>query len=145
MQSQEISYLCNWHPELTHNYDYSLNTNRTNLTNLYSCHSCYSCSYNYTWIRDKIRNLLFKYWEEIIQIYFYAELISQKNASLLPSPYIPFLTEESLFCHQREPLFFKRRKSDIFCSKKFAMSLIRAIFAFGNGREMKLQSCELLR
>jgi hypothetical protein len=53
----------------------------------------------------------------------------------LPSPHIPFLTQESLFCHQREPLFFKSGKSDIFCSKKFAMSLIRAIFAFGNWRE----------
>ena len=66
-------------------------------------------------------------------ICFYAKLISQKNAFLLPSPHIPFLTQESLFCHQREPLFFKSGKSDIFCSKKFAMSLIRAIFAFGNG------------
>ena len=36
----------------------------------------------------------------------------------------------------KEPLFFKRRKSDIFCSKKFAMSLIRTIFAFENGREV---------
>ena len=69
-------------------------------------------------------------------ICFYAELISQKNAFLLPSPHIHFLTQESLFCHQREPLFFKSGKSDFFCSKKFAMSLIRAIFAFGNGREM---------
>ena len=93
-------------------------------------------SYNYTWIRDKIRYLLFKYWEESIQFCFYAELVSQKNAFLLPSPHIPFLTQESLFCHQREPLFFKSGKSDIFCSKKFSMSLIRAIFAFGNGREM---------
>ena len=54
----------------------------------------------------------------------------------MPSPHIPFLTQESLFRHQREPLFFKRRKSDIFYSKKFAMSLIRAIFAFENGREV---------
>ena len=110
-----------------------LNTNRTNLTNYYSC---YSCSYNYTWIRDKTRYLLFKYWEESIQICFYAKLISQKNAFLLPSPHTPFLTQESLFCHQREPLFFKSGKSDIFCSKKFAMSLIRTIFAFENGRGM---------
>jgi hypothetical protein len=44
-----------------------------------------------------------------------------------------FLTQESLFCYQREPLFFKSGKSDIFCSKKFSMSLFRAIFAFGNG------------
>ena len=73
------------------------------------------------------------YWEDSIQICSYAELISQKNAFRLPSPHIPFLTQESLFCHQREPLFFKSGKSDIFCSKKFAMSLIRAIFAFGNG------------
>ena len=73
------------------------------------------------------------YWEESIQICSYAELFSQKNAFLLPSLHIPFLTQESLFCHQREPLFFKSGKSDIFCSKKFAMSLIRAIFAFGNG------------
>ena len=63
----------------------------------------------------------------------------------MPSPHISFLTQESLFCHQREPLFFKRRKSDIFYSKKFAMSLIRTIFAFGNGREAKQQSFELLR
>ena len=47
--------------------------------------------------------------------------------------------------NQREPLFFKRRKSDIFYSKKYAMSLIRTIFAFGNGREAKQQSFELLR
>ena len=69
-------------------------------------------------------------------ICFYYELFSRKNAFPLPSPHIPFLTQESLFCHQREPLFFKRRKSDIFCSKKFAMSLIRTIFAFENGREV---------
>ncbi len=37
---------------------------------------------------------------------------------------------------RREPLFYKRGKSDIFCSKKFAMSLFRAIFAFGNGRKV---------
>ena len=46
------------------------------------------------------------------------------------------VTQEGLFCHQREPLFGKSGKNDIFCSKKFAMSLFRAIFAFGNGREM---------
>ena len=82
-------------------------------------------------VRITIREFGIKY-----DICFNAKLISQKNAFLLPSPHIPFLTQESLFCHQREPLFFKSGKSDIFCSKKFAMSLIRAIFAFGNGREM---------
>ena len=45
-------------------------------------------------------------------------------------------TKESLFCHWREPLFYKSGKSDIFCSKKFVMSLFRAIFALGNGREV---------
>ena len=69
-------------------------------------------------------------------ICFYAELIRHKIGFLLPSPFTPFLTQESLFCHQRKPLFFKSGKSDIFRSKKFAMSLFRAIFAFGNGREM---------
>ena len=69
-------------------------------------------------------------------ICFYAELIRHKIGFLLPSPFTPFLAQESLFCHQREPLFFKSGKSDIFRSKKFAMSLFRAIFAFGNGREM---------
>ena len=41
----------------------------------------------------------------------------------------PLVTKESLFCHQREPLFSKSGKSDFFCLKKLAMSLIRAIFA----------------
>ena len=45
-------------------------------------------------------------------------------------------TEPSLPFNQREPLFFKSGKSDIFCSKKFVMSLFRIIFAFENGREM---------
>ncbi|MBR6990871.1 MAG: hypothetical protein IKH97_01460, partial [Bacteroidales bacterium] len=53
------------------------------------------------------------------------------------------MTQESLFCHQREPLFFKSGKSDIFRSKKFAMSLFRAIFAFGNGREIVLNGINL--
>ena len=52
------------------------------------------------------------------------------------SPTYALCDEESLFCHQREPLFYKSGKSDFFCSKKFAMSLFRAIFAFGNGREV---------
>ena len=55
------------------------------------------------------------------------------------------VAKESLFCHRREPLFSKSGKSDIFCLKKFAMSLFRTIFAFENGREVKQQSCELLR
>ena len=46
------------------------------------------------------------------------------------------VAKESLFWYQREPLFFKSGKSDIFCSKKFVMSLFRTIFAFENGREM---------
>ena len=54
----------------------------------------------------------------------------------ITSPCYPLVTKESLFCHQREPLFSKRGKSDFFCSKKLAMSLFRAIFAFGNGREV---------
>ena len=45
-------------------------------------------------------------------------------------------TEPYLLCDQREPLFYKRGKSDFFCSKKFVMSLFRTIFAFGNGREV---------
>ena len=45
-------------------------------------------------------------------------------------------TQESLFCNPREPLFFKSGESDIFCSKKFVMSLFRTIFAFENGREV---------
>ena len=45
-------------------------------------------------------------------------------------------TKESLFCHWREPLFYKSGKNDFFCSKKFVMSLFRAIFALGNGREV---------
>ena len=46
------------------------------------------------------------------------------------------VTKESLFYYRREPLFYKSGKSDFFCSRKFAMSLFRAIFAFGNGREV---------
>ena len=46
------------------------------------------------------------------------------------------VTPESLFDDEREPLFCKRGKSDIFFAKKFVMSLFRAIFAFGNGREV---------
>ena len=46
------------------------------------------------------------------------------------------VTKESLFCHQREPLFYRSGESDFFCLKKFAMSQFRTIFAFGNGREM---------
>ena len=38
-------------------------------------------------------------------------------------------TQESLF-------FAKEGLSDIFCEKKFVMSLFRTIFAFGNGREV---------
>ena len=52
------------------------------------------------------------------------------------SPSYALCDEESLFCHQREPLFYKRGKSDIFLRKKFVMSLFRIIFAFENGREM---------
>ena len=52
------------------------------------------------------------------------------------SPTYALCDKESLFCHQREPLFYKSGKSDIFCSKKFAMSLFRTIFAFENDREM---------
>ena len=52
------------------------------------------------------------------------------------SPTYALCDEESLFCHQREPLFYKSGKSDIFLRKKFVMSLFRIIFVFGNGREV---------
>ena len=52
------------------------------------------------------------------------------------SPSYTLCDEESLFCHQREPLFYKSGKSDIFLRKKFVMSLFRIIFVFGNGREV---------
>ena len=52
------------------------------------------------------------------------------------SPTYALCNKESLFCHQREPLFYKSGKSDIFLRKKFVMSLFRTIFVFGNGREV---------
>ena len=61
-------------------------------------------------------------------IVLYAELISKKI--IFRCTFLTFPVSK------REPLFLKSGKSDIFCSKKFAMSLIRAIFAFENGREV---------
>ena len=79
-------------------------------------------------MRDKIRYLLFKYWEESIQICFYAELFRQKNAFLLPSPLIffwlkraSFATKESLFFSKVGKVTFFVRKS--FPCRYFALSL----------------------
>ena len=68
-------------------------------------------------------------------IVFFPPLTAIETVFRDTSTYNP-CDKESLFCHQREPLFYKSGKSDIFLRKKFVMSLFRAIFAFGNGREV---------
>ena len=72
---------------------------------------------------------------QVSQSLFMLNSPARKTFFVAQFSYTP-LTKESLFCYQREPLFFKSGKSDIFCSKKFVMSLFRTIFAFENGREV---------
>ena len=68
-------------------------------------------------------------------IVLYAELISKKTFFRCTIFTLPISQREPHLPPKRAS-FFKSGKSDFFCSKKFAMSLIRAIFAFANGREV---------
>ena len=82
-----------------------------------------------------IKYLLFKYWEDSIQICSYAELIRQKNAFLLPSSLILFWLKRASFATKESLFFLKVGKVTFFARKSFLCRYFALSLHLETGRE----------